>query len=489
MIRDLRLLPAALVGWLGVLLTLRLGRGLGAVVVLVALVVAAAALPRLRRSPGGRHRRRTVGRAAATMLLSGIVVAALGGWTGVRAEMRAGAVEPHLREVVVADLRVDADPRSLGDDRVLVLATWLAPIRAPVPVTVLADGDAWTSVVVGSVVRAEVRVSATDPGDAAAALLVTSETPELLARPPPLAGAVAALRAGLLAACAGLDPQARGLVPGIAIGDDRALPATLENDLRTVSLTHVTAVSGAHVAMVLGLVMAATTRLRRPWRAAVGGIVLTGLVLLVHPSASVVRSAAMGAVLLVGLLLSRPRAALPALWTSVLVLLAVDPWLSTSFGFVLSVLATAGLLLASGPLTDRLGRVLPRPLAMALAVPIAAQIACLPALALLQPEAPMHGVLANMLAAPAVPPATVLGLAATLVHPAAPTLASLLAGCAGVATAWIAAVATWCARLPFATVPWWTVVVALLALAGGVVALPVARRAAGRRRGDGLSAR
>ena len=83
------------------------------------------------------------------------------------------------------------------------------------------------------------------PADESAALLVTEDEVTVVARAPPVAAAVAALRAGLLAACAGLDPQAQGLVPGIALGDDRALPASLESDLRTVSLTHVTAVSGA----------------------------------------------------------------------------------------------------------------------------------------------------------------------------------------------------------------------------------------------------
>ena len=197
-----------------------------------------------------------------------------------------------------------------------------------------------------------------------------------------------------------------------------------------------------------------------------------------HPGASVLRSAAMGGVLLLGLLLGRPRAALPALWTAILVLLAVDPWLAASFGFVLSVLATAGLLLAAGPLALRFGRVLPSPLAIALAVPVAAQLACLPALALLSPQLPVHGVLANVLAAPAVPPVTVLGLLATLVHPALPGLSEALAAWAGVATAWIASVATWCAHLPMTGAPWWTVPVGLV-----VVVLVRARGSARRSAG------
>lgn len=488
MTRDLRLLPAACLGWLGCLAAVRGGFVLGCVLVLAGLGITGVGAARAARPPHGRHRRRTHGRAAATVVLTGTVLAMLSGWSLARAEVRQNAVEPYLGHTVVAQLRVTAEPRPIGEDVFLVSASWVTaekegdgrPLTVDVGVLLLTDSR-WGEVVVGSVVRATVRVSATEPGDEAAALLVPDGEPLVVARAPPLAALVATLRAGLLAACAGLDAQARGLVPGIALGDDRALPQSLEDDLRTVSLTHVTAVSGAHVAMVLGLVLAALMWAPRLWRGVVAAAVLVALVLLVHPTASVLRSAAMGAVLLVGLLLARPRAALPALWVSVMVLLAADPWLAGSFGFVLSVLATAGLLIGSAPLAERLSRAVPRALANVLAVPIAAQLACLPALAMLQPGLPVHGVLANVLAAPAVPPATVLGLTATLVHPVLPGLGEGLASWAGVATAWIASVAIWCAALPLATVSWW---VALPCL--GAAALACLRGPAMLRRARGL---
>ncbi|WP_420113721.1 ComEC/Rec2 family competence protein [Pseudactinotalea sp.] len=484
--RDLRLLPAALLGWAGAFVGIRSGAVLGLVLLIACLTLTAAAAARLWRPPGGRHRRRTHGRAAATVLLTGATVSLLLGWSWGRAEVRQAVVQPHLGGAATVVLRIDSEPRLLSGDRVLVRAAWVAVGAAGEPqeqlpavaVTVLADAT-WMSAVVGSRVRADARVVATDAGDAAAALLVVSGPADMVARAPPVSALVADLRSGLVAASAGLDAQARGLVPGIALGDDRALPVALADDLRTVSLTHVTAVSGAHVAMVVGLVLVALRRLPRAWQAVLGGLVLAALVVLVHPTASVLRSAAMGGVLLLGLLLGRPRAALPALWASVVVLLAIDPWLAGSFGFVLSVLATAGLLLASGPLADRLTRFLPRAAALALAVPLAAQLACTPALALLQPAMPMHGVLANVLAAPAVPPATVLGLTATLVAPASPVFAQLLASWAGIATAWVASVATWCAALPFATVPWW---VAVLGLGGAVAARQLLRTGRRRRR-------
>jgi competence protein ComEC len=485
--QDLRLLPAALLGWLAALVGVRLGPLPAGAALIGALSTTVIAAARLRRAPAGRHRRRTHGRSAATVLLAAATAAGLLGWSWARAEARGAVVQPYLGSSVVAVLRVDSEPRLLSAERVLLRATWVAvaastehapPQPVQVPVSVLADAG-WMRAVVGEPVHALVRVVETEPGDPAAALLVAQGEIDVVARAPPVAALVADLRAGLVTASSGLDAQARGLVPGIALGDDRQLPIALEEDLRTVSLTHVTAVSGAHVAMVLGLVLLLLRRLPRAAQAVLGAVVLVALVALVHPAASVLRSAAMGGVLLVGLLLGRPRAALPALWASVVVLLAVDPWLASSFGFVLSVLATAGLLIGSGPLADRLTRYLPRAAALALAVPMAAQLACTPALALLQPAMPVHGVLANVLAAPAVPPATILGLVATLVAPFSPAAAHVLATCAGIATAWVATVATWCAGLPLATVPWW------VAVATGTTALalrPLLRSVHRRRR-------
>ena len=58
-----------------------------------------------------------------------------------------------------------------------------------------------------------------------------------------------------------------------------------------------------------------------------------------------------------------------------LLLLLVDPWLARSYGFVLSVLATGGLVLLAPGWARRLaGRGVPRRLAEALAVPLAAQL-------------------------------------------------------------------------------------------------------------------
>jgi len=160
----------------------------------------------------------------------------------------------------------------------------------------------------------------------------------------------------------------------------------------------------------------------------------------------------------------------------VVVLLMIDPWLSHSYGFALSVLATAGLLLLARPLAEVMARWLPRGLALVLAVPLAAQLACQPVLLMLNPSLPLYGVAANLLAEPAAAPVTVLGLIACIAAPVFPPLATVVSAIAWLPASWIAAVATFFAGLPGARAPWPTgvlgiLLLSLLTVAGLVAAL------------------
>jgi competence protein ComEC len=183
-------------------------------------------------------------------------------------------------------------------------------------------------------------------------------------------------------------------------------------------------------------------------------VVLVGFVVLVTPQASVLRSAVMAALVLAAMAGGRTLRGIPVLCLAVVILLAVDPWLCRNYGFLLSVLATAGLLVLVGPITRLLRRWLPETLSAIIAVPLAAQLACQPALILLNPVIPVYGVIANLLSEPAAPVATVLGLIACLAGPVAAPIASATAVLAWLPSAWIAAVARFFAGLPVSQVPW-----------------------------------
>ena len=364
--------------------------------------------------------------------------------------------------------------------------------------TVLGDTQ-WLSLPMGTRVRVRTRLRPTEAGRAEAAIIPKRAGLTVLGPPSGILGAVTSVRAGLAqavgapgigapgAAGAGEEtglwpPGARSLVPGVALGDDHALPAPLREDMRTVSMTHLTAVSGQHVAIILGLGLEALGALPRRWRALLGAVILTALVILVRPSGSVLRAATMGAVMLLGVVAGRRAASVPALCAGAIVLLLIDPWQSRDYGFALSVVATAGIVIGSKPVAVHLSRRLPRWLAAAVALPLVAQAACGPILILLQPSVGAWSVPANLLSEPAAVIATISGLLAALIAPAWPAAAAVIAWPALAACSWMVLVAGFFAHLPGAALPWPEGLTGALALGAceiGVLLLvaPRARRA------------
>jgi len=186
---------------------------------------------------------------------------------------------------------------------------------------------------------------------------------------------------------------------------------------------------------------------------AVGLLALVGFVCLARPEPSVVRAGVMGAIAVLGVTVAGRRRGVSALATATTVLLVVDPWLARSAGFALSVLATAAILVLVPAWLDAMGWLPPTP-AVLLAAPLAAQIACLPVLVVISEQFSLAAVPANLLAAPAVPPATILGVIATVVAPWWPWLGEQVAGLASLPASWITIVAEHGAALPGATVAW-----------------------------------
>jgi competence protein ComEC len=181
----------------------------------------------------------------------------------------------------------------------------------------------------------------------------------------------------------------------------------------------------------------------------------------------------MGAVVLAAAFTGRPARAVPALAAAVLGLVLADPFLSRTPGFAMSVLATAAILLVAPAWTERLAVHMPRPVAAALAVPAAAQLACTPVIVGSFGQLTPYAVVANLLAAPAVAPASLAGVAAAVLAVAVPPIAAMLAWLAGLPVAWLVVVARAVSRLPLAAATWptgWRGVVSLLGAAAVVSA-------------------
>lgn len=251
------------------------------------------------------------------------------------------------------------------------------------------------------------------------------------------------VRDGLQQAAAVNAPDIAGLLVALVDGDTSGISDLTTEEFRRSGLAHLLAVSGANVAIVTGAALWALRLMRAPFAVQVTGAsaALISFVLVAGPEPSVLRAAGMGVVMLVALASGRPRAAIPALCSAVVVLLVVVPELAVSVGFILSVLATVGVVVLGAHWTGLLKERMPTWLAAALAVAAAAGLATLPVIVLLLPLVNLSSVLANVVAAPAVPIATVCGVVAALCAPVLMPVAELLCWFAGFCVRWIALVA------------------------------------------------
>lgn len=327
--------------------------------------------------------------------------------------------------------------------------TW----RVRAPVVVLAD-PSWSRVELGSTLWISGKLVPAD-GDAAALLLARGSA-EVTDTPNAWWQGADAVRDSLRRSVSGRPDAQRALVPALVVGDESRINDELAEDFRTTGLTHLLAVSGTNLTLIVGflLILARWCGIRGRWLYVVGAAGIVGFVLLARTEPSVVRAAAMGSVALLGMGRNGLQRGTRGLGVAVVCLLLVDPWLAVSPGFALSVLATAGILLLAPSWRDAMARWLPRWLAEAISVPAAAQLACTPIVAAISEQVSLVAVVANLLAAPAVGPATVLGLTGGLLGVASAWLGSAAGFCAGWCVAWIVLVARRGASLPSAAVSW-----------------------------------
>ena len=271
-----------------------------------------------------------------------------------------------------------------------------------------------------------------------------------------------------------LGTESAALVLGTAYGDDSLMSSTAREDYKLSGLSHITAVSGANIAIVfLGayrLVLAvrpyrfaSAYLLFRSWMQRLRGrgtarsrcpaqpqqpaqfqqptppnahalpplvhrlstlaiphrvMVLCGVAavlayaMLLDSEGPVIRSLAMGMLGAYAMLRGSGRQSLAALQTTVLMCLLAAPHLAVDMGFALSVTATSALILLGPPLIRLLMRVMPVFCAEMLAAPIVASLWCTPLILAMSGKVPLYSVPANLVAAPLAPLSMLAGLAA-----------------------------------------------------------------------------
>ncbi|WP_328321391.1 ComEC/Rec2 family competence protein [Kribbella sp. NBC_00382] len=498
---DLRLLIPAGAGWLTAALLLGANASAAfwtAAVTAVAtgLAMAAALLSEAthRRSELGRRERLRLpswtGLSGRPGLARRVVVTAVGvgvvvvgmavaaGWQVER--LQAGPVmglaqsgaAVKVRLKVVGDPAVRSTPGSRRPPYVMVRATVeevsgrgsAARVRTPV----LVIGTLrWKEVRFGQHVEATGRLGSVDKGGEVAAMLSSRVAPRVLDEPAWWLRAAERVRAGLRQAVAGEPEAVRGLVPALVMGDESRLPPELAEDFKTTGLTHLSAVSGTNLTLLLAFVLplARLLGVRARGLTVVGLAMVVVFVVLARPQPSVLRAAVMGLVALAAMAGGGgTRRAARSLSVAVIALLLVDTSLARSAGFALSVLATAGIVLLGPSWRDALARWMPMRLAEALSCPLAAQLACTPIVAWLSGQVSMVAVAANLLAGPAVGPATILGFGAAGIALLSVDLAHLLGWLAGWPARWIILVAEKGADLPGASSSWPATVIGIAVL-------------------------
>ncbi|MFJ9536638.1 ComEC/Rec2 family competence protein [Streptomyces sp. NPDC101225] len=514
---DLRLVPPALAAWAtaAALLDATWARGVG-----VAVTCAAAALllltarrrgsrPEPSGTPSGPERRTRLPVAAVLLCVAGAAVSA--GLHG--ADVRRGPVPGLARQYasVTAEVEITSDPRLTrprirGDRAVPPSVLMDAEVRrvreadgtavvTRAPVLLVVDvgtrtgagsgrprGSAaataaerpspWLALLPSTRLRVHARSApAAVGGDRIAGVLRVrgQAVPEVVRGPSGAQRLAGRLRAGLREATDGLPADARALLPGLVVGDTSRITPELDRAFKDTDLTHLLAVSGSNLTIILALLVGPpgmarlverrglAPRLGIPLRttAVLGGALTLGFVVVCRPDPSVLRAAVCGSVVLLALATGRRRSLVPALAAAVLLLVLFDPWLARSYGFLLSVLATGSLLTLAPRWSEALRRrgVAPR-LAEGLAAAAAAQALCAPVVAVLSARVSLVAVPCNLLAELAVAPATVLGFAALAIAPVLRAPAHVAAWCAGWPAGWIADIARAGAALPGGGVDW-----------------------------------
>lgn len=429
--RELRLVPAALLVWVVTLIAILSGSAVWSIPATVVAAISAVLL---------RHAGQAV-LLAATGAAAALV-------TGLRLQASAAYSPPtQLSGILTTPIS------QVSED------TWLLRIRTddyPVPVPTMLRADAPPEdIPAGARVSLPVTFSESDRAGVGEILAAATEVTDTA--PPGGMAAVAALVKEKFATAvqAGVGEASQGLLPGMVLGDTTLQGETESQLYIDTGLSHLSAVSGANVAIVTTMVIVVCRLLTLGPRIQTvsAGLALLLFVGLVGTEPSVLRAAVTGLVGLLAVINSARMEPIHALCLAVIGLILVDSDLAVAYGFALSVAATAGIVALSPLLIKALAVTgWPEIIVRALAVAIAADVMTMPLVAMMAGQVSLVSVVANVVVSPAVPPVTILGLVAAGLCLLPGRLELIPLKVIEPCTWWIHHVAEWCASLPLATI-------------------------------------
>lgn len=227
------------------------------------------------------------------------------------------------------------------------------------------------------------------------------------------------------------EPQV-SLLEGILLGERGGFTQELLQAFVLVGLIHVVVLSGSNISIVAEAVFRALGFLPRTLTYFVGGALMLLFVLMTGGGAASVRALIMAAIALLARYLRRPAAALRALIAAAVLMLLWNPLLLGDSGFVLSVLATFGLIMFAPSIESKLLFVPAWAvfnLRSIVATTLAVELFILPALLYFSGTLSFLSLPVNALVLPFVPLVMLAGFAAgicALLHPALALVPALL---------------------------------------------------------------
>jgi competence protein ComEC len=253
----------------------------------------------------------------------------------------------------------------------------------------------------------------------------------------------------------GIQPPQASLLRGMVLGQDERLATETRQEFRATGLSHILAASGQNVILLAALAMPLLGLLGVGLRArlAVVLLLIAAYVPLAGGGASIQRAGVMGAAGVIAMLAGRPASRWYALGLAAAVTLALNPRATGDVGWQLSFVAVVSILVLGTRLARRLERRgLPRIVAEAAALTIAATAGTTPIIALQFGQLSLVSVPANLLAAAAVAPVMWLGMLSAAIGQVWLGAAGALNAINALPLAFIGWVAHTGARLPHASI-------------------------------------
>jgi competence protein ComEC len=258
------------------------------------------------------------------------------------------------------------------------------------------------------------------------------------------------------------EPQA-AFGQAILLGLRDNLSSELKDDFQTTGASHVLAISGLHVGVLLAVTMTASAQAfgRRNVTYLLMPLTLIWIyAVLSGASPSAVRAAIMGSAYIAAMLLGRPSSVLPSVSVAAMLMVAVSPNVIESVSFQLSFAAMAGIAVFADPISTMLARATGvdhtasswRGAAIfgieTTAATMAATFATLPLIAFYFEYVSAIGILSTLLVLPAMPVLMVAHLLTAAIGPVFAPAAQVTGWLAWLASAYVTGVVRLLALFP-----------------------------------------